>query len=155
MEQKDLETVYRINRENFTTDAWSKFSFEKEFENKFSEKFVLEKSETVIGYIILWVIKEEATIMTFAIAKEYQGKGYGEFLMRETLKAIKERVKNILLDVRKTNLKAINLYKKIGFKVVRERKGYYSDGENALLMELELSDESSVGGVSLTLGLGL
>ncbi|RUM31600.1 MAG: ribosomal-protein-alanine N-acetyltransferase, partial [Aquifex sp.] len=30
MEQKDLEAVYRINRENFTTDAWSKLSFEKE-----------------------------------------------------------------------------------------------------------------------------
>ncbi len=134
MTPEDIEEVFRINQENFTTDAWSRFAFEKEFENKFSKKFVLELNGKVVGYIIYWVVRGEATIMTFAIDKEHQNKGYGEFLLKESLKKID--AKRILLDVRKTNLRAINLYRKLGFRLVSERKSYYSDGENALFMEL-------------------
>lgn len=134
MTPEDIEEVFRINRENFTTDAWSRFAFEKEFENKFSKKFVLELNGKVVGYIIYWVVRDEATIMTFAIDKEHQSRGYGEFLLKESLKKID--AKRILLDVRKTNLRAINLYRKLGFRLVSERKAYYSDGENALFMEL-------------------
>ncbi len=134
MTPEDIEEVFRINQENFTTDAWSRFAFEKEFENKFSKKFVLELNGKVVGYIVYWVVRGEATIMTFAIDKEHQNKGYGEFLLRESLKKID--AKRILLDVRKTNLRAINLYRKLGFRLVSERKSYYSDGENALFMEL-------------------
>ena len=134
MTPEDIEEVFRINQENFTTDAWSRFAFEKEFQNKFSKKFVLELNGKVVGYIVYWVVRGEATIMTFAIDKEHQNKGYGEFLLRESLKKID--AKRILLDVRKTNLRAINLYRKLGFRLVSERKSYYSDGENALFMEL-------------------
>jgi len=134
MTPQDLEEVFRINQENFTTDAWSRFAFEKEFQNKFSKKFVLELKGKVVGYIIYWVVGDEATIMTFAIDKEHQGKGLGEFLLKESLKVIE--AKRILLDVRKSNIRAINLYRKLGFKLVSERKSYYSDGENALFMEL-------------------
>ena len=134
MTPEDIEEVFRINQENFTTDAWSRFAFEKEFQNKFSRKFVLELNGKVVGYIIYWVVREEASIMTFAIDKEHQNKGYGEFLLKESLKKID--AKRILLDVRKTNLRAINLYRKLGFRLVSERKAYYSDGENALFMEL-------------------
>ncbi len=138
MKREDIDEVYRINKESFTTDAWSKFSFEKEFENKHSRKFVLEEEGKIIGFVILWVIKDEATVMTFAIDKKYRGKGYGKLLLREAIKSLGNRVNKVLLDVRKSNIRAINLYKDMGFKVIRERKGYYSDGENALLMELEL-----------------
>ncbi len=136
MTPEDLEEVFRINQENFTTDAWSKLAFEKEFENKFSKKFVLELNGKVIGYIIYWVISEEATIMSFAIDREHQNKGYGELLLKESLKKI--GAKRVSLDVRKTNLRAIRLYRKLGFRLVSERKAYYSDGENALFMELRL-----------------
>ena len=134
MAPQDIDEVFRINQENFTTDAWSRFAFEKEFENKLSKKFVLELDGRIVGYIIYWVVRDEATIMTFAIDKEHQNRGYGEFLLRESLKKI--NAKRILLDVRKTNLRAINLYRKLGFRLVSERKAYYSDGENALFMEL-------------------
>ena len=136
MKKEDIEEVYRINKENFTTDAWSRYAFEREFENRNSRKFVLVKDGRIVGYIIYWVIKDEATIMTFAIDKEFWGRGYGEYLLRDTIKKL--GVKKVSLDVRKSNLRAIRLYKRLGFKVVREREGYYSDGENALLMEIEL-----------------
>ncbi|RUM28798.1 MAG: ribosomal-protein-alanine N-acetyltransferase [Aquifex sp.] len=142
MVREDVERVYEINRESFTTDAWSRFSFEKDFENKFSRRFVLEEEGKVVGYVIFWIVKEEATVMTFAIDPNRRGRGYGEKLLREAINRLGDKVKRVILDVRKSNLRAINLYKKIGFKVVTERKGYYSDGENALLMELKISKPS-------------
>jgi len=142
MVREDVERVYEINKDSFTTDAWSRFSFEKDFENKFSKRFVLEEDGKVVGYVIFWVIKDEATIMTFAVDPNYRSRGYGEKLLREAIEKLGNKVKRVVLDVRKSNLRAINLYKKLGFKVVTERKGYYSDGENALLMELKISRPS-------------
>ncbi|NPB08676.1 MAG: ribosomal protein S18-alanine N-acetyltransferase [Aquificae bacterium] len=141
MRKEDLEEVYRINRENFTTDAWSREAFEKEFKNKFSEKFVLEVEGKVVGYVVFWVIKDEATVMTFAVSRQFWGKGYGRLLLEESMKKLKGRVEKVVLDVRKSNLRAIRLYRNLGFRVVRERRGYYSDGENALMMELRLNGE--------------
>lgn len=134
MTEEDLDEVYRINRENFTTDAWSRYAFEREFDNKYSRRFVLELNGKVVGYIIYWVVQDEATIMTFAVDREYQNRGLGEYLLKETIKRVSAN--RILLDVRKTNIKAIKLYRKLGFRLVSERKAYYSDGENALFMEL-------------------
>ncbi len=134
MTEEDLDEVYRINRENFTTDAWSRYAFEREFDNKYSRRFVLELNGKVVGYIIYWVVQDEATIMTFAVDREYQNRGLGEYLLKETIKRVSAN--RILLDVRKTNIKAIKLYRKLGFRLISERKAYYSDGENALFMEL-------------------
>lgn len=134
MTEEDLDEVYRINRENFTTDAWSRYAFEREFDNKYSRRFVLELNGKVVGYIIYWVVQDEATIMTFAVDREHQNRGLGEYLLKETIKRVSAN--RILLDVRKTNIKAIKLYRKLGFRLVSERKAYYSDGENALFMEL-------------------
>ena len=43
------------------------------------------------------------------------------------------------LEVKATNARAIALYSKLGFKQVGLRKGYYDDGTDAILMELNSS----------------
>ena len=45
---------------------------------------------------------------------------------------------NVNLEVRVSNVKAIALYQKFGFKNVSVRKRYYSNGEDAYLMIKEL-----------------
>ncbi len=51
-------------------------------------------------------------------------------------------LEDLLLEVRPSNVPAIKLYEKLGFKRVGERKRYYSDGEDALVFKLRLRDES-------------
>ncbi|RLJ70638.1 ribosomal-protein-alanine N-acetyltransferase [Hydrogenivirga caldilitoris] len=138
MTQEDLPRVYEINRLSFTTDAWSLDSLKREFNLSYSLKFVLEVGGEIVGYAILWLIKEEAFIMTFAIAPKYRGKGIGKLFLSELIDRLRESAKVIQLDVRKSNLPAIKLYRSLGFKIVRERPKFYSDGESALVMELEL-----------------
>jgi ribosomal-protein-alanine N-acetyltransferase len=46
-----------------------------------------------------------------------------------------------VLEVRAGNKAAISLYHKLGFAEVGKRKAYYSDGEDALLMQKDLKHE--------------
>ncbi len=138
MKEEDIPVVYEINRRSFTTDAWSRESLEREFRLPYSLRFVLEMEGRVVGYSILWLIKEEAFLMTFAIDPSYRNKGLGKYLLSEIINLLSGKATTLQLDVRKSNLPAINLYRSMGFEIVRERPKFYSDGETALLMELKL-----------------
>ncbi len=137
MEPRDIDAVLEINREGFSTDAWSRQAFEREFALDYSHKFVLELNGQIIGYCILWVIHDTANIITFAIKRDHWGLGYGKRLLSYIIEKFKERVKSISLDVRKSNIRAIRLYRSLGFETVGERIKYYSDGENAYQMLLD------------------
>ena len=137
MTREDIEEVYRINRESFTTDAWSKSTIEREFSLPYSRRFVLELDGKVVGYCFLWIIRGEAMVMSFAIKRSVRCRGYGRKFMEGIVDMLKDSVDTIQLDVRKSNLPAIRLYSSLGFSVIRERPRFYSDGENALVMELK------------------
>ncbi|MFN4012276.1 MAG: ribosomal protein S18-alanine N-acetyltransferase [Aquificaceae bacterium] len=149
MQPSDLREVLKINEECFNSDAWSKKAFEKEFSLDYSYKFVLEEEGEIIGYVVVWQVYDEATIMSIAIKKEKWGKGYGKRLMEFIIGYFKGRVKRLVLDVRRSNIRAIRLYQSFGFKIVSERRGYYSDGEDAFQMMLELEEEGGDQGKAL------
>ncbi|SHK33036.1 ribosomal protein S18-alanine N-acetyltransferase [Thermocrinis minervae] len=140
LREEDLQAVYRINSENFTTDAWPLQAFERELSLDYSHALVWEEDGKVIGYAIAWVVYDEASIMSFAIDKEWQGKGYGKKLLQHLIEHFRKMggIRRITLDVRKSNIQAINLYRSLGFRIEAERKSYYSDGENAYFMVLDL-----------------
>lgn len=138
MREEDIEAVYRINRRSFTTDAWSMDAIRREFKLPYSHRFVAEHEGRIVAYSFVWLIKGEAFIMTFAVEPEWRGRGVGRWFLKKLIDIFKDKAQVISLDVRKSNIPAIRLYRSMGFKVVRERPGFYSDGENALLMELRL-----------------
>ncbi len=138
MREEDIEEVYRINRRSFTTDAWSREAIEREFKLPYSLRYVLEKEEKIIGYSFVWLIKGEALLMTFAIDPACRGRGLGRYFLLGLIEKLKGKAEILQLDVRKSNLPAIRLYRSVGFRIVRERPKFYSDGETALMMELEL-----------------
>ena len=53
---------------------------------------------------------------------------------------VREEIPRIVLEVRKSNERAIALYERIGFRTTHERKKFYQDGESALVMEIKTSD---------------
>ncbi|MDQ7039281.1 MAG: ribosomal protein S18-alanine N-acetyltransferase [Aquificota bacterium] len=138
MKEEDLPRVYAINRLSFTTDAWSEEAMQREFRLPYSLRFVVESGGEIVAYAFVWLIKGEAFLMTLAVAPEWRGKGVGKWFLRKIVERLKGKAEVVSLDVRKSNIPAIRLYRSLGFKVVRERLRFYSDGENALLMELQL-----------------
>ncbi|WP_448588584.1 ribosomal protein S18-alanine N-acetyltransferase [Thermocrinis sp.] len=135
MTEEDIPEVFRINKENFTTDAWSMEGFEREFKLPYSKRFVVEMDGKVVAYLIFWIIGDEAHLMTFGVDKTHWGKGIGKMFLKEALIKLKGDVRRVLLDVRKSNIRAIRLYQSLNFHIVGERRYYYSDGESAIQME--------------------
>jgi [ribosomal protein S18]-alanine N-acetyltransferase len=91
---------------------------------------------TLIGLGCLWAILEEAHITILAIHPRFQNQGLGQALLWALLNCANQRqLERATLEVRSSNLAAVYLYKKFGFKEAGRRKRYYEDtGEDALVM---------------------
>ena len=96
----------------------------------------LQIPRTLIGIGCLWAILEEAHIIMLAIHPSFQRQGLGQALLWALLKSACDRqLERSTLEVRDSNLAAVSLYKKFGFKEAGRRKRYYEDtGEDALVM---------------------
>lgn len=102
----------------------------------------LFKNNNLIGYAIFDYVLDECTLQNICVAPIEQGKKLGKKLLIESLSMIQKdlSIKHVFLEVRVSNIKAVNLYLQTGFKQDGIRKNYYitSDGskEDAILMGL-------------------
>lgn len=135
----DTEAVAAVEKASFPS-PWSESLFIEEMDNPLAHYIILLENGGTIGYAGFWLIIGEAQITNIAILPDKRGKGLGRMLVEKLIaKAACEAAENIYLEVRKSNIKAQNLYKILGFEMVGERKGYYQDnGEDAFLMRKEL-----------------
>lgn len=140
MEKTDLSQVMEIEAEAYGEHHWSKESFCNELENNLSRYYsAVDKDGKLLGYLGAWFIFEEAHITTVAVRKENKKQGIANLLMLNLFDACYENmIKYVTLEVRVSNLPALGLYAKWGFKDVGKRKGYYQDNnEDALIMFTE------------------
>ena len=103
--------------------------------------FILSHPEPV-GYIMARIIKDELEIISILIDKKFRNKGIGKGLLNKLLKiANKKKIQHIFLEVSIENEMAINIYEKLNFIKIGERKNYYrKNGKNinANIMKLDL-----------------
>ncbi len=140
MDYSDIDTIVALEQELFSS-PWNKEAFYYELEkNVFSTILVLENDGEIAGYIGMWLLGDQTQITTLGIKKVFQGNGYAKILMDKCEEITRSlRYANINLEVRVSNQKAINLYKKCGFKITTIRKNYYQDNhEDAYLMIKEM-----------------
>ncbi|MDH5390997.1 MAG: ribosomal protein S18-alanine N-acetyltransferase [Candidatus Bathyarchaeota archaeon] len=145
----DLEQVMHINRvclpENYTT------SFFMNLYQRFPETFIVaEENGDVVGYVMCRIetgipsfkllgITRKGHVISIAVLPEHQREGIGCALMREAMEAmVNYKAKECYLEVRASNVPAVNLYRKMGFEIIRTIRGYYADGEAAYLMARKL-----------------
>jgi ribosomal-protein-alanine N-acetyltransferase len=69
-----------------------------------------------------WMTNDGRRILLhhFGIHPEYQGKGYSKLLLKESLQFVKNTGLQVKLEVNSSNSKAVNLYNKFGFKVLKD-----------------------------------
>jgi len=138
----DLEEIVDIEKELYKS-PWNLNQFKYELEeNEFSYLFILENEGVIVGYYGFWVMFENVDITKVSIRKEFQGMKLSNILMEDCFKRVNDLgCERINLEVRIDNVKAINLYKKHGFKDVIVRKDYYAKGEDALILCKEMEGE--------------
>ncbi len=134
MKFDDVPRIFELEQKIFP-DPWPEKSFYLEINNtKISRPCVLLKDSIICGYAVVWEFANELHIGNVAIENEQQGRGLGSFLLSYILEKHK-RNHATYLEVRKSNITAIGLYKKFGFVETYRRNKYYADGEDALVME--------------------
>ena len=97
----------------------------------------LERGQDFItGFLGTWYMVDEAHIISVGVRGAFRGSGIGELLVIAAIEqAMDRRAAVVTLEVRPSNMAAINLYRKYGFKEKGLRKGYYADNrEDALIM---------------------
>lgn len=130
----DLDNILIIENECFST-PWHRENFVYELGNPLAEFYVYKKGGVAVGYLSFWTLDDEIHIGNIAVLKEHRGKGIGKALLKFLLNLSKKRkIGKITLEVRAQNTVAINLYKSMGFVEEGIRKGYYDDGEDAIIM---------------------
>lgn len=138
MNADDIDGVFVLEQLVYK-NPWTKQNFIDELKNEYSRMYVLKENNIILGYIGAWVVIDEADITKVTVLPELQNKGLGKYLLSFLINSlIKENVRQINLEVRKSNAGAIHLYEKFGFKQIAVRKKYYSDGEDALIYVLVL-----------------
>ncbi|PJF30612.1 MAG: ribosomal-protein-alanine N-acetyltransferase [Candidatus Thermofonsia Clade 1 bacterium] len=141
MRLQDIPHVMEIDQLAFST-PWSMNSYIFEInDNRSAHMIVLEREGEplcIVGYGGMWLIEGEAHISTIATHPNWRGQGLGEVLLGGmVLRGMRLGATYCVLEVRVSNVPAINLYRKYEFQIVSVRKGYYRDNnEDAYLMHL-------------------
>ena len=133
-----LEEAYKIECE-VNPSPWKYETFLSSFDVG-HKGLICKHNGEIIGFIIFSPINPEAHILSISVIKKIQSKGVGTLLLRSMLDQCKAmNYKKIFLEVRTSNLQAINFYQKFGFIKDAIRDNYYTDNsEDALLMSLSI-----------------
>ncbi len=93
--------------------------------------------DRIVGYVSA-VVRQEGVghIVSICVHPAYRRRGIGIALMKEVEKRLHSifGICRFRLEVRVSNVPAINLYRKLGYKIIDRIKRYYRDGEDAYLM---------------------
>lgn len=148
---EDISEVIKIN-ETVLPENYPYYFYELLYKN-YSKAFLIARvGEKVVGYVMCRVehsftieralprFYKTGHVVSIAIIPTYRRMGIGSRLMLRAMDALKNvyRCRNVYLEVRVSNIGAINFYEKLGFKIDRVIKGYYRDGEDAYVMSKEL-----------------
>lgn len=139
MVRHDLPAVVAIENACFK-DPWPRQVFEREIENSFSRCLTAKEANgRLVGYIIYWIAGPEFHILNLAVHPDFRRRGVARTLLNRCIAdAVAMDIEFVALEVRVSNTPARTLYESYGFVHMGTRRGYYKDGEDALVLLLHL-----------------
>ncbi len=99
---------------------------------------ITERPELAVGFLGVWMMADEAHIVTVAVRESHRRRGLGELLVISALDMARDAGQSLItLECRVSNEAALALYEKYGFDQVGLRPRYYSDNhEDAYVLTL-------------------
>lgn len=135
----DLDSIKDILYSDFD-NFWNESILKDELESVNSNYIVVKNDlNEIVGFGGFKSIIDEANIMNIVVKKSHRNNGIGTLILENLLNLAKSKnMISITLEVNKNNIPAINLYKKFGFLNIGERKKYYNNTDDAIIMEKKL-----------------
>ncbi len=142
MAPEELPKIVAIERKSYLF-PWSEQIFRSCIRHRDYACRVAEVEGEIVGYGILSLGAGEAHVMNLCVAPEWRGRGIGRAILTHLLQLAREAgAKEVFLEVRPSNRRALQLYRRMGFVEVGTRRGYYPaewGREDAIVMAKPLS----------------
>ena len=136
----DLDDVVRIEYEAFD-DPYT-VGILLQLYNAGAGFLVAQVAQTIVGYVIFGIKEGQGHIIVIAVDSNYQDMKVGSLLLVKACFIFKRNnINTVFLEVRKSNIRAINFYKRNGFVKINEEDDYYNDGESAIIMQYSNYDD--------------
>lgn len=146
MAPADIVTVVAIDTAAGILLPWSPNAYARELLKQTTFCWVAEVEGRLAGSLTLWNVVGEGEIANVAVHPDFWRQGIGRALVQTALnKAAELGFPRVMLEVRANNLPAQALYQSFGFLEDGRRAGYYSNGEDAILMSIKLDATVSPG----------
>jgi ribosomal-protein-alanine N-acetyltransferase len=104
------------------------------------QRVVREADGFLVAYLFgCWQV-DELHVLKVATHPLFQGRGLATLLLAEARdEVVRNQGRGLILEVRPTNRRAVLLYQHLGYRTIARRPRYYTDGEDALVMFLDLT----------------
>jgi ribosomal-protein-alanine N-acetyltransferase len=134
-----LEDILLLEQISFA-DPWSRDSYRHELTgNKLAHYYGCFVKQRLLGFGGFWQILNEGHIANVAVHPDFRGQGLGQLLVAHLMAVCRALGGTVMtLEVRESNLAAQALYNKFGFLSAGIRPHYYNNGENAVIMWVDL-----------------
>ncbi|MCX7895709.1 MAG: ribosomal protein S18-alanine N-acetyltransferase [Thermoanaerobaculum sp.] len=136
----DLAAVAQLEALVFP-DPWPEGLFATEVgqPNRF-QRVVLAPSGALAAYLFAAWQVDDLHILKVATHPQYQGRGLATALLQAALEEAENKGgRSLTLEVRVSNRRAIELYRRLGYLIAGRRSRYYQDGEDAYVMSRPIS----------------
>ena len=130
--QNDFEDAYSIKKVALQSYVEKTWGWNEQFQRNYHEKYfepknlkIIEVENKPVGS--LKVIKEKNYIFLseLFIMNKYQSKKIGSTIINDYIKNTNAEKKTVKLQVLRSNGRAVQLYKKLGFKTYEEDNVYF------------------------------
>lgn len=140
---KDLETLYKIEKECFSNEAFSKQQIAYFLKTSNAVSLVAQVDGKTAGFITGLIEQHGksriAHIYTVDVVPKYRRIGVGLKLLEEIEKDFTEKgAEACFLEVRFNNLAARKLYQKHGYIEIGKLNNYYARGIHGIRLEKKL-----------------
>jgi len=141
----DVDAVLALDGTLFGSDAWGRPSMSAELDNVAGTRVFLvavSGQDQVLAYAVLRAGQDSADLLRVGVAREHRRQGLASALLAALVtRSVSAGCSRVLLEVAPDNTAARAFYRCLGFVEVARRSRYYADGRDALVMQLELSDQ--------------
>jgi ribosomal-protein-alanine N-acetyltransferase len=142
MTAADVDEVWALECSDFPY-PWSRGNFADAVASGYDCWTVRDADGELAGYYLLMYALDEAHLLDVAVAGKRQRQGLGRRLLYQIgARALGQGMESILLEVRPSNERALEVYRRHGYVQIGRRKGYYPAGpagrEDAIVMRLDL-----------------
>ncbi len=137
MRKEDLPFIRLIECRCFL-DPWPSVCFSQAIDEK-GICWSVVLGDKVIGYLVAFKDKNYIHLANIAIDQPYRRLNIASNLINLLIEqAHQSKIKYIKLEVRPSNIAAISLYRKFGFRKFRTIPNYYKNGEDAYIYILKI-----------------